>query len=68
MLEKTLSIVGDIHHSWGNGSAGIGLSRHLISPYFENTFMKQEIMIVQRLIKQTLLRELTRITLSPLDF
>lgn len=52
--KKTLSIVGDIHHSWGNGSAGIGLSRHLISPYFENTFMKQEIMIVQRLIKQNI--------------
>jgi hypothetical protein len=35
-----------IHHSWGNGSAGIGLSRKLISEcYYSNEFMQSEIKI-----------------------
>lgn len=41
--KKTLSIQGDIHHSWGSGSAGIGLSRYLISFYYKNALMEDEI-------------------------
>lgn len=42
---KSVDFEGDIHHSWGNGSAGIGLSRLLISNYYSNEFSKQEIKI-----------------------
>lgn len=42
---KSVDHEGDIHHSWGNGSAGIGLSRHLISKYYTNDFLKEEIKI-----------------------
>lgn len=40
---KSIDFEGDTHHSWGNGSAGIGLSRYLIAPYYQNDFMKYEI-------------------------
>lgn len=40
--KKTLTVTGDIHHSWGNGSAGIGLSRLLISKYYSNDIMHKE--------------------------
>lgn len=42
---KSASFEGDIHHSWGNGSAGIGLSRKLISRFFCNDLMNHEIHI-----------------------
>lgn len=41
--KKTLSVEGDIHHSWGSGSAGIGLSRYLISFFYKNALMEDEI-------------------------
>lgn len=54
--KKTLTVTGDIHHSWGNGSAGIGLSRLLISKYYSNDIMHKEldfaIKIIQREIKE----------------
>jgi lantibiotic modifying enzyme len=42
---KSVDFEGDVHHSWGNGSAGIALSRFLISNYYSNTFLKEEINI-----------------------
>ncbi|MBS7565723.1 type 2 lantipeptide synthetase LanM family protein [Mucilaginibacter sp. Bleaf8] len=44
---KSRDFEGDIHHSWGNGSAGIGLSRKLISNYYVNDFLLQEIEIAK---------------------
>lgn len=44
---KSTEFEGDIHHSWGNGSAGIGLSRKLISDYYVNDFLLQEIEIAK---------------------
>lgn len=45
--DKSIDFEGDTHHSWGNGSAGIGLSRYLITPYYQNDFMKYEIDIAK---------------------
>lgn len=42
---KSDDYLGDIHHTWGNGSAGIGLSRKLISEYYINDLMFEEIKI-----------------------
>lgn len=56
--KKTLSIPGEIHHSWGNGSSGIALSRHLISPYYKNSLMEDEVSTARYIIK----REITEKT------
>lgn len=52
---KSIDFEGDTHHSWGNGSAGIGLSRLLIMPYYKNEFMEYEIKIVKENIDRELL-------------
>lgn len=56
--KKSLDTCGEIHHSWGNGTAGIGLSRNLISPYYKNLFMEQELHIAKGIIR----REITNRT------
>jgi type 2 lantibiotic biosynthesis protein LanM len=52
--KKTEHFLGEIHHSWGNGSAGIGLSRKLISTYYSNAFMQDEINISIENIDKTI--------------
>lgn len=48
---KTLYEKGDIHHSWGNGTAGIALSRLLISPMYHNNMMNREIQTALQIMK-----------------
>ena len=49
--KKTLYEKGDIHHSWGNGTAGIALSRLLISPMYHNNMMNREIQTALQIMK-----------------
>jgi len=44
---KTLDIAGDMHGGWASGTAGIGLSRYLISKYYSNEFMSYELSIIK---------------------
>lgn len=48
---KTILEPGEIHHSWGNGSAGIALSRYLISTFYKNDIMDKEIAMANHIIK-----------------
>ncbi len=48
---KTILEPGEIHHSWGNGSAGIALSRYLISSFYKNDIMDKEIAMANHIIE-----------------
>lgn len=52
---KSDEFIGDIHHSWGNGSAGIALSRLLSSKYYTNELMEREIEIARKNIDNSIL-------------
>ncbi|GAA4182794.1 type 2 lanthipeptide synthetase LanM [Sphingobacterium ginsenosidimutans] len=41
--QKTEDFVGEVHHGWASGVAGILLSRHLISNFYTNDFLHFEI-------------------------
>lgn len=53
---KTAFTKGDIHHSWGNGSAGIAMSRCLIAHYYKNEFMDIEIETAKNIIKNEIFK------------
>ncbi len=52
--QKTYEFVGDIHQGWASGTAGIGLSRHLIAPYYSNDFMFKELELVRTKLETSL--------------
>lgn len=54
LWKKTLEIVGDRHHGWSNGDAGIGLGRFLCRKYYTNAFLEQELSIVKNSIENVL--------------
>ena len=50
--QKTEDFVGDIHHGWASGVAGILLSRHLISEFYLNDFMLSEIQTAKAILQK----------------
>ncbi|MBW6484452.1 MAG: hypothetical protein K0B10_15525 [Vicingaceae bacterium] len=51
---KSIDFKGDIHYGWATGSSGIALSRKLITKYYQNDFMFEEIEITKHHILKSI--------------
>jgi lantibiotic modifying enzyme len=52
--KKTIEVVGDRHHGWSNGDAGIALGRFLSKEYFSDPVSENEMEIVRESIERNI--------------